>query len=137
MTLNSPREGPRHRSWASDTVIVAIVFGISLLATVLTDATNGPDKDAPAYLIALVGASSAALFGAVSSDKGKREKEIAADTRTALNRTQATNETAVRAEAKADELVKFARSEHPHSAEADALPNPLIPPSAPDESREG
>lgn len=112
---------------------MAFVFAISLAATLVTDWANGPNKEAPAYLIALVGASSAALFGAVSSDKGKREREIEADAKTAMTRATAINETAVRAEAKADELVKFARAEHPHSAEANALPDPL----APDPGKEG
>lgn len=102
----SPWGGSRHRSWASDTVIFGIVFVIVLIVTVIVDQLNGPDAPPPVYLTGLVGAASAALFGAVGSDKNKRERELTRDVRVA-------GETGDRAEAKADTLAEFARAEHP------------------------
>jgi hypothetical protein len=63
---------------------------VVLLVTVLTDILNGP-IDPPAYLVGLCGAAGSALFGAASSDKAKREKEVSA--------------TAIRAESKADDAL--------------------------------
>jgi hypothetical protein len=81
---------PRHNTWRSDTVIFAVVFVIALAVTALTDYLNGL-ADPPAYLIATLAAASTALFGAVSSDKGKRDRDVSA--------------TAIRAEAKADDAL--------------------------------
>lgn len=113
--------GPRHRTWASDTVIFAIVFAIVLIVTVTVDTLNGPDP-APVYLTGLLGAASAALFGAAGSDKSKREAEIADDARVAKTRATEIGETANRAEAKADTLTQLARSEHPEHRELDEPP---------------
>lgn len=88
--MGSPFQGPRYRSWASDTVIFAAVFIIVLGITALTDYLNGP-ADPPAYLVGLCGAAGSALFGAASSDKNKREREVSA--------------TATRAESKADDAL--------------------------------
>jgi hypothetical protein len=88
--MGSPFTGPRHRSWASDTVIFGVVFVIVVVITALADYLNGP-ADPPAYLVGLCGAAGSALFGAASSDKGKREREIGA--------------TATRAESKADDAL--------------------------------
>jgi hypothetical protein len=82
--------GSRHRSWASDTAIFGVVFVVVLAITALTDYLNGP-ADPPAYLIATLAAASTALFGAASSDKGKRDREVSA--------------TATRAESKADDAL--------------------------------
>lgn len=111
--MTNPWNGPRHRSWASDTVIFAVVFIVILIITVVTDALNGPDVAAPAYLTGLLGASATALFGAAASDKSKREAEIAADTKRANTRATSINETAVRAEAKVDHLIELAKIDHP------------------------
>jgi hypothetical protein len=108
----NPWHGPRHRSWASDTVIFAVVFLIVLIVTVTVDQLNGPEP-APAYLTGLLGAAGAALFGAAGSDKSKREAEIAQDAAIAKSRATDINETAVRAEAKVDKLAELARVEHP------------------------
>jgi hypothetical protein len=119
--MTSPWSGPRHRSWASDTVIFAVVFLVVLIVTVTVDATNGP-APAPAYLTGLLGAAGAALFGAAGSDKSKREAEIAADAAVARMMASDTNDTAVRAEAKADKLAQFARTEHPENKQLDEPP---------------
>jgi hypothetical protein len=66
------------------------VFVIVLVITALTDYFNGP-LDPPAYLVGLCGAAGSAFFGAASSDKTKREREISA--------------TATRAESKADDAL--------------------------------
>lgn len=88
--MGSPFTGPRYRSWASDTIIFAAVFTIVLGITALTDFLNGP-SDPPAYLVGLCGAAGSALFGAASSDKSKREREV--------------RDTANRAELKADDAL--------------------------------
>lgn len=110
--MSNPWNGQRHRSWASDTIIVGFVFLVVLIVTVVIDSTNGPDP-APPYLTGLLGAAGAAFFAAAGADKNKREAEIADDARIAKNRASSINETAIRAEAKADKLAEFARSEHP------------------------
>jgi hypothetical protein len=127
--MTHPWNGPRHRSWASDTVIFAVVFVITLLVTVIVDATNGPDP-APAYLTGLLGASATALFGAAASDKSKREAEIAQDARVAKTRATSINETAVRAEAKADKLIELAKVEHPEHE----MPHTLLEDQADDDA---
>lgn len=116
----APWTGPRHRSWASDTMIFAVVFLVILFVTVITSwLTHSPP---PAYLTGLLGASSAALFGAAGSDKSKRESEIAEDALIARLRADVTGATADRAEAKADKLTQLARAEHPDHQELDEPP---------------
>jgi hypothetical protein len=88
--MGSPFTGPRHRSWASDTIVTAVLFVIVLFTTVITDFLNGP-QPAPTYLTGLLGASATAFFAAASSDKNKRDREISA--------------TASRAESKADDAL--------------------------------
>lgn len=112
--------GPRHRSWASDTMIFAVVFVIVLFTNVITSwLTHAPP---PSYLQGLLGASSAAFFGAAGSDKNKREAEIADDARVAKTRATEIGATADRAEAKADTLAGLARAEHPEHHELDEPP---------------
>lgn len=109
--------GPRHRSWASDTIIFAVVFVVVVGITALTDYFNGP-ADPPAYLVGLCGAAGSALFGFVSSDKSKRDREIVADAATAKQRSATT-------ERRVDALVEFATSEHPEDSHK--LPDALKP----------
>lgn len=120
--MGSPWNGPRHRSWASDTVIFAVVFLIVLITTVLVDALNGPNQPAPAYLTGLLGAAGAALFGAAGSDKSKREREISDDAATARRRTTSLNEDQIRTEAKVDDLARLAKRQHPD----ETVPDPFI-----------
>ncbi len=80
----SPWEGPRHRSWASNTVLTLIALVALLAGTVATDYFGEP----PTYLVALLGTSAGAFFTALGSDKNKRDTEV--------------SETAHRAETKAD-----------------------------------
>lgn len=101
--------GPRHRTWASDTVIFGVVFLVILFITVTVDQLNGPPPP-PIYLTTLLGAASAALFGAAGSDKSKREREVG-DT---ANRAEAKADTAG---AKADTLTEIARTDHPDHPE--------------------
>lgn len=103
-------------------MIFGVVFVIILIVTATADQLNGPNQPAPVYLTGLLGAASAALFGAAGSDKSKREAEIADDARIAKSRATETRETANRAEAKADTLVSLARSEHPEHTELDEPP---------------
>lgn len=116
----APRNGPRHRSWASDTVILGGLFLVILMVTVITSWLSG--QPPPSYLQGLLGASSAALFAAVGSDKSKREREIADEQLIARIRATDISATADRAEAKADQLVKLAKAEHPDHAELDEPP---------------
>lgn len=107
--MTSPWDGPRHRSWASDTVIFGIIFLILLIVTVTVGQLDAPAPP-PAYLTGLLGAAGAALFGAAGSDKSKREADIADDARIAKERAN-TNQTRV------DKLTEIARQDHPERPE--------------------
>lgn len=126
--MGHPWETSRHRSWASDTVVTAILFVILLITTVVVDATNGP-ADPPAYLTGLLGAAGMALFGSAASDKNKRSKEIEDNASRAERRTLTLNEDIIRTESKTDALGKLAKENHP---DAD-VPEPYIegPPRLP------
>jgi len=118
----NPWKGPRHRSWASDTVITAVLFLVLLGSTIWVDMHNG-EAEPPAYLTGLLGAAGAACFGAYGSDDKKKQGEIAQNTSTAKRRTLSLNEEQIRLERKVDKLTKLAKQQHP---DAD-LPEPLIP----------
>lgn len=100
--MGHPWDGPRHRSWASDSVIAGIALGVLLAATIATDMVGEP----PTYLVGLLGTAAGAFFSALNADKTKREREIAKTAGRA-------ERTAGRAEAKADALADVAREEHP------------------------
>ena len=100
--MTNPWEGPRHRSWASNTVLTFLCLVACLIATGVSDYFGEP----PNYLVALLGTAAGAFFTAIGSDKQKREAERDADTRTAQR-------TADRAEIKADKLAEVADREHP------------------------
>lgn len=119
--------GKRHESCASNTIIAAVGTFVLLVLTVAVDTLNGQEPP-PTYLTGLLGLAGGALFGAVGSDKTKRETEIARDVQTTKNRTLDVNETAIRAEYKADQLAEFAKQQHPHRADEieESLPPPLI-----------
>lgn len=89
-------DGPRHRSWASDTGITFGLLVVLITATALVDAFAG---EPPNYLVGLLGTAAGAFFGALSTDKAKRERDIA--------------EVAVSAKRKADALGEVARQNHP------------------------
>jgi hypothetical protein len=122
--MNAPWDGPRHRSWASNSVVSGIVLVIILLATVITDWLNGPEPP-PTYLTGLLGLAAGSFFGAVGTDKGKREREMETDIETAKSRAVDVNETAIRAETKADRAVELIKDKHPDANIGD-LPPPMI-----------
>ncbi|QWY84362.1 hypothetical protein SEA_KNOCKER_20 [Mycobacterium phage Knocker] len=93
--MTNPWDGPRHRSWASNTVLTFALLVICIIATVVSDFFGEP----PNYLVGLLGTAAGAFFAAIGSDKGKRD----ADTR----------DTADRAEHKADRAIEVAEQEHP------------------------
>jgi hypothetical protein len=82
--------GKRHESWASDTVIFGAIFVGTLALTVVVGIFSG-SAGPPAYLIGALGAAGSALFGAASSDRTKRERDV--------------SDTADRAESKADDAL--------------------------------
>lgn len=94
----APWEGPRHRSWASNTVVSGAMFAVIAILTVWMDRTGDP----PDYLVGLLGVASTTFFGAIAGDKAKKEAEI--------------SRTATRAEAKADALVEAVEHEMPGTA---------------------
>lgn len=98
--MGHPWNSPRHRSWASNTVISGAALFAILLATVIIDSLGEP----PTYLVGLLGTAAGAFFGAIGHDKSQREREIAT--------------TANRAERKVDRLGAIAEHEHPGSAAA-------------------
>ena len=69
--MTNPWDGPRYRSWASNTVLTFITLLVCIGATVATDIVGEP----PSYLVALLGSSAAAFFTALSSDQSKRNAE--------------------------------------------------------------
>lgn len=109
--MTSPWDGPRHSSWASNTVLTRILLVIVIAATVISDAFGDP----PTYLVGLLGTAAGAFFTALGSDKGKRESDVSA--------------TATRAEAKADKLGEIAAHEHPDAAQAVQQEPPFNPPT--------
>lgn len=115
----------RHRSWASDTIVSAVLFVILLITTVVVDQLNGP-AEPPAYLTGLLAASGLALFGAAGSDKAKSNRETSDKADRADRRTTDTNITAVRGEAKVDEIIELLREARPDLA--DRLPSRLLDP---------
>ena len=100
--MTNPWDGPRHRSWASNSVLTFFVLVICIVATVITDYLGEP----PSYLVGLLGTAAGAFFAAVGSDKQKRDIEVAEDAKTA-------KDVAARAEAKADTLAEIAVADHP------------------------
>lgn len=122
--MTHPWKGPRYQSWASNTVLSGLALVVILITTVIIDMTNGADSP-PTYLTGLLGVASGAFFGAVGVDKGKREKELEQGLQTVKNRTEDNNETALRAELKADILAEIAHMEHPNLTRQ--IPPPLMP----------
>jgi hypothetical protein len=102
----APWQGPRHRSWASNTALATTALAILFLTTLTFEIVG----DAPGWLTQLLGASAGIWFGAVAGDKAKRDQEVSAKADTA-------GATADRAEAKADKLAEVAVNEHPEAAE--------------------
>lgn len=100
--MTNPWDGPRHRSWASNTVLTFLLLLALIVATVVTDVIGEP----PTYLVGLLGTAAGAFFAAIGSDKSKRDGEVR-DTATDAN------DTAHRAERKADALGEVAAREHP------------------------
>ncbi|QPX62131.1 membrane protein [Mycobacterium phage Indlovu] len=105
--MTNPWDGPRHRSWASNTMLCFVLLVICIIATVVSDYFGEP----PTYLVGLLGTAAGAFFAAIGSDKQKRD----ADTR---QTAEAAQTVAVRAEVKADQLATVAEHEHPGSTPA-------------------
>ncbi len=69
--------GPRHRSWGRDTNLTAVFAGAVVVGYVVWELVG----EAPQGMVTLVGLAGGALFGAVSSDKKKRDRDTAAEGR--------------------------------------------------------
>lgn len=122
--MTSPRKEPRHRrTWSSDTLITGAILALVVIVTAVVDQLNGP-APAPVYLTGLLGAATTAFFAAAASDKSKRDADIAADTLRANTRATAINETAVRSEAKVDQISEALKRDRPDLA--DQLPDTLF-----------
>lgn len=83
----NPWNGPRHRSWASNSVVTAIVLGVLLATTLAVDYFGEP----PTYLTGLLGTAAGAFFTALGSDKAKRDAEVAravSDAQTTAHRAE-------------------------------------------------
>ncbi|QBP30245.1 hypothetical protein KDW77_gp31 [Mycobacterium phage Pinnie] len=103
--------GPRHRSWASDTRL-SLYFAIAIVVTYVIWEIVG---EAPQGMVTLVGLAGGALLGGLSGDKSKRDAERAADVKDA-------QDTAHRAEVKAERAAAVAEVEHPTTARRAGLP---------------
>lgn len=93
--MNAPWKGPRYRSWASDRFISGAVLAVLMIATGVADVFGEPST----YLIGMLGTAAGTFFGALSSDKAKRDADVA--------------QVAEQAKRKVDELETVARREHP------------------------
>lgn len=93
--MEHPWKGPRYRSWASDRFISGAVLLALVIVVGVTDIFGEPSS----YLIALLGTAAGTFFGAISSDKAKRDADVAHIAR--------------QAKRKADDLEDVARKEHP------------------------
>lgn len=90
--MTNPWDGPRHRSWASNTMLTFALLIALIIATVATDYFGEP----PNYLVGLLGTAAGAFFTAIGSDRNKRDAEVSA--------------TAHRAEAKAEAVERRVES---------------------------
>jgi hypothetical protein len=113
----SPWNGPRHRSWASNSVVAGISLGLLLATTLAVDYFGEP----PTYLTGLLGTAAGAFFTALGSDKAKRDADV-------VRTAERAESTANRAEIKADTLGRVAAREHPDEQ--------IIPPFDHDETTE-
>lgn len=95
----APWSGPRHRSWFSDTNLSLVFAGAIVVGYVIWDLVG----TAPQGMVTLVGIAGGALFGAVSGDKKKRDKDVEHRAEDAEHRAEA-------AEAKADRAVEVAEA---------------------------
>ncbi|QFG10111.1 hypothetical protein PBI_LEMURIA_31 [Mycobacterium phage Lemuria] len=103
--------GRRHRSWYSDTNL-SLIFAFAIVAGYVVWELFG---EAPQGMVTLVGLAGGALLGGLTGDKRKREADRDADVKDA-------NDTAHRAEVKADRAAAVAESEHPATAKRAGLP---------------
>ena len=90
----APWKGPRHKTWASDTFIATVVAAFVVVTYVVWEIVG----TAPQGMITLVGVAGGALFGAVSGDKKKRERdteETAQEAKTVAERAEAAANRAV------------------------------------------
>ena len=91
-------DGPRHESWASNTMLTFIILLVCIVATVVTDIIGEP----PNYLVALLGTSAGAFFAALGSDRQKKAAELTEKAERAEVKADQARVVARRAEAKAD-----------------------------------
>jgi len=91
-------EGPRHHSWASNTMLTFIMLVVCIIATVITDIIGEP----PNYLVALLGTAAGAFFAAIGSDRQKRQAEVGETAKRAETKADSAKVVAERAERKAD-----------------------------------
>lgn len=133
-----PWKGPRYNSWLSNTVLSGIALGVIFIVTVIMDTANGLEPP-PTYLTGLLGVAAGSFFGAVGTDKSKKDADVKAsadqassdahqassDAAKASSRAAESSIDALRAELKADLLAEFAARTHPESNLQ--MPPPLIP----------
>lgn len=115
--MTNPWDGPRHRSWASNSVLTFFVLLVCIVATVITDYFGEP----PSYLVGLLGTAAGAFFAAVGSDKQKRDTEVAQTAGEAKDTAVVAKKVAERAEAKADTLAEVTETQLPGDS---PLPDP-------------
>ena len=91
-------DGPRHESWASNTMLTFIMLLVCIVATVVTDVIGEP----PQYLVALLGTSAGAFFAALGSDRQKRNADARAKAERAEVKADRAEAIAKRADRKAE-----------------------------------
>lgn len=91
-------DGPRHESWASNTMLTFIMLLVCIVATVVTDIIGEP----PQYLVALLGTSAGAFFAALGSDRQKRNADVGAKAERAEVKADRAEALAKRADRKAE-----------------------------------
>ncbi|ASZ73441.1 hypothetical protein SEA_ROY17_16 [Mycobacterium phage Roy17] len=99
--MTSPWGGPRHRSWASNTMLTFLLLVVCIIATVVTDYFGEP----PNYLVGLLGTAAGAFFAAIGSDQQKKAADLAQTATEASTSAARAETTAERAEHKIDEVL--------------------------------
>lgn len=87
----APWRGPRHRSWAANANIATIAWFLIFVTYCVWEIIGV----APIGLTTLLGTASGAWFASVSSDKRKKEDDIAADAAVAKEKVERLERVAV------------------------------------------
>lgn len=107
--MTHPWDGPRHRSWASNTVLTLILLVVCIIVVGVSDYFGEP----PNYLVGLLGTAAGAFFTALGGDKSKRDAEVRDTAVEAKTKVEEVERRVTRTETRADEAEAREHIEHP------------------------